>query len=287
LLLFLLVLTSCEQVDLTENDTSSKDGKVNLTFTISQIETIPFDTSTRASVSDLCSRFSVALFQNGSKVKVVNQSIDDADFGTITISLAPGQYQLVAIAHNGLGNCSISSTDKVTFQNNHLSDTFYYYGSLDVTEASVTPLTLKRPVSMFRLVVTDSIPANVVQMQFYYTGGSSTFNPFSGFGCVNSRQTETFSLSGANNSSSPLGETEGGRTFEVYTFPHEANDFIDMKITALDAQGQAVAEKTLGNLYIQPNVITQHTCRFFNDSISTQASFQIEDEGRWSETILQ
>ena len=44
---------------------------------------------------------------------------------------------------------------------------------------------------MFRLVLTDEeIPATVAKLKFYYTGGSSTFSPRDGYGCVNSKQTE-------------------------------------------------------------------------------------------------
>lgn len=114
-------------------------------------------------------------------------------------------------------------------------------------------------------------------MKFYYTDGSSTFNAVSGFGCVNSKQTETFSI----NSPSTLNSQPS--TFEVFTFPHEANDFLDITITALDNTGSTLAEKKLENLYIQPKVITQHTCRFFNDSIPFSTSFTLENEGPWSD----
>lgn len=80
-----------------------------------------------------------------------------------------------------------------------------------VTKDSSYNLELKRAVSKFRLIVDDSIPSDVVQMKFYYTGGSSTFNPVSGYGCINSRQTEFRVVTS---------EMHGkGCQFEVFTFP--------------------------------------------------------------------
>ena len=79
------------------------------------------------------------------------------------------QYQLVVIAHNGEGSATITSTEKVTFPNNKVTDTFYYYGDLIVTsEVQSYDLTLTRAVAMFRLVLTDDeIPSSVTKFKFY------------------------------------------------------------------------------------------------------------------------
>ena len=73
-----------------------------------------------------------------------------------------------------------------------MTDTFYYYGDLVVTsEVQSYDLTLTRAVAMFRMVLTDDeIPSTVTKFKFYYTGGSSTFSPSAGYGCVNSKQKE-------------------------------------------------------------------------------------------------
>ena len=78
-------------------------------------------------------------------------------------------YQLVVIAHNGEGSATITSTEKVTFPNNKVTDTFYYYGDLVVTsEVQSYDLTLTRAVAMFRMVLTDDeIPSTVTKFKFY------------------------------------------------------------------------------------------------------------------------
>ena len=89
---------------------------------------------------------------------------------------AAGTCQLVVIAHCCDGSATITSTEKVTFPSNKVTDTFYYYGYLVVTDARNSyDLTLIRAVAMFRLVLTDEdIPSNVTRMKFYYTCGSSS-----------------------------------------------------------------------------------------------------------------
>lgn len=278
LLLLFLCLYSCNRVDPNED---ASDGKVKVTFHLSGIEQIPFEnTATRAlTLSDYCSRFSLALFQDGNKVDVISQTAESADFGTLSLSLVPGSYQLVAVAHNGLGNCTISSPEKITFANNKLTDTFYSYGTIKVSETAAIRLVLVRPVAMFRLQITDPMPAEVAQMKFYYTGGSSTFDAVAGFGCVNSKQTELFAVDPAF--------AQSGSTFEVYTFPHADSDLLTMKVTAQDADGNTLAEQIYKDIPVRPNIISQHTTEFFtaqSSTVTVTSAVTLLGNGQWQQT---
>ena len=190
-----LLMTACEKPILSEEDiVSTQDANVILHFT--QYETSPLTPLQRArgtraatDITELCSRLNIAIFDaDGTKVKTVAQKESDAGYGTVALTLAAGTYQLVVIAHNGEGSATITSTEKVTFPNNKVTDTFYYFGDLVVTsEVQSYDLTLTRAVAMFRLVLTDDeMPASVAKLKFYYLGGSSTFSPKDGYGCVNS-----------------------------------------------------------------------------------------------------
>ena len=186
-----LLVAACEKPVLDEDIVSMKEANVILHMT--QYEQESFGTRAATDITELCSRLNIAIFDaDGTKVKTVAQKEGDASYGTVALTLAAGTYQLVVIAHNGEGSATISSTEKVTFPNNKVTDTFYYYGDLVVTsEVQSYDLTLTRAVAMFRLVLTDEeIPSTVTKFKFYYTGGSSTFSPSAGYGCVNSKQTE-------------------------------------------------------------------------------------------------
>ena len=203
-------------------------------------------TRSASDITELCSRINIAIFDSdGTKVKTVAQKEGDAGYGTVALSLAAGTYKLVVVAHNGDGSATITSTEKVTFPNNKVTDTFFYFGDLVVTaEKQSYDLTLTRAVAMVRLVLTDeSIPENVAKLKFYYVGGSSTFSPKDGFGCVNSKQTEIRTIS-----------SDG--IYEIYTLPHTEEDVLTkLTITALDADDNTVKERVFENVPVTRNQI--------------------------------
>ena len=190
-------------------------------------------------------------------MKTVAQKEGDASYGTVALSLAAGTYRLVVIAHNCDGSATITSTEKVTFPNNKVTDTFYYYGDLVVgTEKQSYDLTLTRAVAMFRLVLTDDeIPSTVAKLKFYYLGGSSTFSPKDGAGCVNSKQTEIRPVPA---------DFVSGTAFEIYTLPHTEDDVLTkLTVTALDANDNVIKERTFENIPITRNQVTRYTGSFF------------------------
>lgn len=83
-------------------------------------------------------------------------------------------------------------------------------------------MTKKRVVAKFRLVVKDPTPEDVKTMKFYYTGGSSTFNALTGYGCVNSKQTELRSVKES-------AYTEESY-YDIYTFPHDPEESKKLKV---------------------------------------------------------
>ena len=138
-----------------------------------------------------------------------------------------------------------------------MTDTFFYYGTLVVTDALQSyDLTLTRAVAMFRLVLTDeSVPSKVAKLKFYYLGGSSTFSPKDGYGCVNSKQTEIRPVPA---------DFVSGTAFEVYTLPHTEEDVLTkLTVTALDANDNILKERTFENIPITRNQVTRYTGSFF------------------------
>ena len=227
-----LLLAACEKSVF--NETTGKeipsDTNVILHFTRYQQEAF---TRSATDITNLCSRLNIAIFDaDGTKVKTVAQKEGDANYGTVALTLAAGSYRLVVIAHNCDGSATITSEEKVTFPNNKVTDTFYYYGDLVVTDAQQSyDLTLTRAVAMFRMVLTDDeMPSNVAKLKFYYLGGSSTFSPKDGCGCVNSKQTEVRSIA------------DDG-IYEIFTLPHTEEDVLTkLTVTALDANDNIIKE---------------------------------------------
>ena len=240
--------------------------------------------STRAEGSGSYSRLDLALFDaEGERVVKVNQKQSDATFGHPTFRLAPGDYQLVAIAHSGTGAATLSSLTEVTFPSNKVTDTFYFHQSVTITDNDThLEATLHRAVSMVRIIIADAdIPDEFYQLKVYYTGGSSTFSPSAGFGSVQSRQTEIRLLSEASRTA------DGHLIFEVYTFPHEATDELRITLTPQDANAQPLLAQDilLPSVPIQLNHITECEGKIFEgNSLTGNTSLSITINDEWEGT---
>ena len=206
----------------------------------------------------VCSRLSLAIFDGEEKVKVINTLASDEGYGNLSFALDEGEYRVVIIGHNGTGNCTISSPEKVKFASNKLTDTFYYYGKLILTDGEETEesIELRRAVAQFKVHITDTeIPAEAHSIKFYYTGGSSTLDATTGYGCVNSRQTETFKL------------VKGQRDYSVYTFPHEDSEGLNMKINILNSDAKSIRELEKDGIEVKRNYITKADISIADTSI--------------------
>ena len=279
---------ACEKPVLDEAPTPPDGGEANVILHFSQFEQsadFPRPSEGRGQgwgatrgatdITELCDRLNIAIFDaDGTKVKTIAQKRDDASYGTVALSLVAATYKLVVIAHNCDGSATISSEEKVTFPNNKVTDTYYYYGDLVVgAERQSYDLTLTRAVAMFRLVLTDeSITSNVAKLKFYYLGGSSTFSPKDGVGCVNSKQTEIRPVS-----------TDG--IYEIYTLPHTEEDVLTkLTVTALDANDNTIKERIFENIPVTRNQITRYTGSFFGSGGSGQTSdgtFRLTADPDW------
>ncbi len=272
-LMTVLLLAGCEKA-LVDGEDVSLDGNVILNLSI--YDQIPFSTRSVQDIALLSSRVNVAFFQDGTKVKTVSQKADDASFGKVGLTLAEGVYQVVVIAHNSSGSATITSPEKVTFPSNVVTETFYYEGELTVTSAQQTyELQLRRAVSMFRLELTDELPAEAAKIRFYYTGGSSTFSPATGYGCVNSRQTVMMQIE------------DGQQVFEIYTFPHEDNDVLKITVTVYDINENILKETVLEGVPVTLDKITVYTTSLWGGGggTSSSAGISMTAESDWAGTI--
>ena len=261
------LLLSCEKA-LIDNNISTEEARV--VFRVISYTQEPFNTShvrqAPVRIEEACSRISFAIFEGSTKVKSINQTKGSTDFGTLSLTLPKGNYRLVAIAHNGTGAATISSPDKISFPNNKCTDTFYICQDFSVSDNSEYDITMKRATAMFCFIIEDSIPKQIDKMKFYYTGGSSTLDATTGFGCVNSKQTEYREIN------DEMGRK--GMEFNVFTFPHAIEDTLKMTITALTSSEVTVKERTFATIPVKLNYITRYSGTFF-DTITSEGDLDI------------
>ena len=230
-----LLLMSCEKPLLTDTGEGTQDAEGNLTVSVFRLDQTPFSELTRSAAVDACTRLNFAVYQDGARIKQVNQMLGDANFGTATFQLAEGTYQLVAVAHSSVKNPTMTNPAKIQFTNAcGYSDTFLYNSEVTVTDAGQSEpllLSLNRIVSMCRFIMTDDYPQGVAKMRFYYTGGSGAFDASTGLGTVNSKQSVFFDVTG------------GLKQFDLYTFLHDTDGTLHFLVTAYDANDNILNER--------------------------------------------
>ena len=240
--IFALTLISCEKFALEESvdigETSESNGNVTLQITEAEISHFK--------------RITYSIFRNGGKVKNINQQSSSSTFGAATFALTEGDYQAVVIGHNGEGNATVFSPEKITFYENKTTDTFCYYESFHVTEDNLRKdITPHRVTGVFVLHIKDAIPSTAKTMKFYYTGGSSTLDATTGYGCVKSRQTEEREINPQQ------------KDYTIYTFPHSSGKKLHITITVYNQKGETIVTKELKDVEIKQNNVTTCSLNLF------------------------
>ena len=109
-------------------------------------------------LKDRFTRMTMVLYQDDVRVDYVNQENSDPGFGTMSVDLDPGTYQLVVLAHSGQRTPTTTNCHKISFSA-PLTDVFSYYGDVTIgKEASEKTVQLTRAVAKIQLNITDDIP---------------------------------------------------------------------------------------------------------------------------------
>ena len=261
LVLTIGMLVSCEHLEL-PNQKVAGDANGNLRVNVFQIEQTPFGNVTKAAVSEACTRLNFLVYdESGSRLNQINQQSSAANFGSAVFQLESGNYQLVVIGHSSSGNPTSTDPHKIKFTNaTGYTDTFLYSEGITIgQEQQNLQISLKRIVALCRFVITDDYPSDVAKMKFYYTGGSGAFDAYTGFGSVASKQEVTFDVK------------SGQKQFDLYTFLHEQLSDISLKVTALDATGNELSQRTF-DVPMEQNHITWYSGNFFNGTGSSSST---------------
>ena len=276
-LMILGTMSSCERLDypdelgdgkVVKNGAGDPDG--NLKVVVWEMATTPFDTfieeanntSTRATeaISSWCTRLNFAIYTlDGTRVKQVNQTSDDASFGAATFQLEPGNYMVVVVAHSSNGNPTMTDPTCIKFTNAQgFTETRIACEKVVVTEEKQElPVSPHRIGSRCSFVLTDeTIPSDVKTMRFYYTGGSGAFDATTGLGSVNSKQDVKFNV------------TADQKQFDLYTFLHDTEGTIHLTVTGLDASGNDLYNHSF-DVSMEQDHITWLTGAFFVGSGSS------------------
>ena len=252
----------------------SEDGNVTLHF-----ETTSKDMTRGTTAISQFTKLNVQLFDaDGEKVfsTVKTQTKDDEDFGTLSVTLNPGTYTVVAVGHSSSKSATIKSPEVVQFtaaNGEKLTDTFCHCSTITVGEDNDTfSLTMYRAVAMIQFCLQDEQPpVKFVHFKMDYSGGSANFNPTTLEGITKSNQSENRT-------------TNGSHIYQAFTFPYlEESGYIKMTCTAIDVDGNVIRQRTFEDIPVTRNRITTFTGNFFveGDGQFTQSDFGFVVHADW------
>ena len=252
LVLALLALTSCEKAIDPEIAKKNDDGNVCVEFrgygSAAKVALMAFNTDGSRAIS---------------KVKT---GVPTEPLG---LSLTPGDYVLVAVAHSSASTPSLKSPQQVVYNakdGRKLTDT--YCLAMDVTigpePTNSVEMPLRHATAAVRFRLADELPDDVTALRFDYSGGSANVNPSTLQGCTKSNQSE-------------LRPVVQPQEYVIYTFPYMAIDGV-LKITVccIDAHGSVVQQATLSNVSVVRGKVTTIDGCLFSDT-GTTLGFTVDD----------
>ena len=251
-LLALFALTSCEKAIDPEVAKKNDDGNVVVEFR-------GYGSAEKVALMAFTTDGSRAL----SKVKT------GVPTEPLNLSLTPGDYVLVAVAHSSDVTPTLKSPQQVQFNardGRKLTDT--YCLAMPYTVEHDQPVSVEMPLrhatAAVRFRLADELPDDVTALRFDYSGGSANVNPSTLEGCTKSNQSE-------------LRPVVQPQEYVIYTFPYMAADGV-LKITVccLDAHGSVVQQATLGNVSVVRGKVTTIDGCLFSDT-GTTLGFTVDD----------
>lgn len=219
-------------------------------------------------LKDRFTRMTMVLYQDDVRVDYVNQENSDPGFGTMSVDLDPGTYQLVVLAHSGQRSPTTTNCHKISFSA-PLTDVFSYYGDVTIgKEASEKTVQLTRAVAKIQLNITDDIPDNVSFFNYIYKGASVSFDPATQLGVTSSTRRNV-----------EIEKAEGVKTFELYTFVSSDNQTVDWDFAGYSESNEVIGSKKFSDIPVSLRKVTKIDSRVFDGVIEgpTDITFTFDD----------
>lgn len=261
------MMASCSQSEdvVIENGTA-KQVTFSLSTPDSQSDAVKHKArANAAATSDL--RYVLAIYDELGTTEVVPET--EFSTGSFAVRLDPGKYTCLFWADHGDENYDAADLKSVALKSEASEpEAFYAKQGITVTDGNEVSVTLNRAVAKVVLKETDQLKPGSIKV---------TFNEYQGF------NVDTESTTGAATASKtlPIATTINGSIAspaEVGSFLTLANkadrDLVDLKL-----QYNAEAEKTITNVPIQANYVTNICGKF---SVNTNQQFSVNVNDVWA-----
>ena len=219
-------------------------------------------------LKDRFTRMTMVLYQDDVRVDYVNQENSDPGFGTMSVDLDPGTYQLVVLAHSGQRSPTTTNCHKISFSA-PLTDVFSYYGDVVIgKEASKITVQLTRAVAKIQLNITDDIPDGVAFFNYIYKGASISFDPATQTGIASSTRRNV-----------EIEKVDGVKTFELYTFVSSDDQTVDWDFAGYSEEKEVLGSKKFSSIPVALRNVTKIDSPVFDGVIEgpTDITFTFDD----------
>ena len=248
------VLVGCAKDVSNENENQNEKA---VTIRFSPYEVSPMSKTT-SSVSTVCSRLDVYIIENGTTdtLRFHQERTATADFGSITTVLQTNRtYKLVAVAHNSTDTCTLSG-GIVSFAENKIKQTLYADTTFSPADGLSLNVVMQRIVGMFKMRVTDQIPADVTGFRFTVNQAGCKFNT-----ATHESTDRGLRLHTINGTST---DANGVAIYNVYIMADNMTDvlYVDIEAEAINATNDGEVRQFTG-VPIRDGYLTTYTGTFF------------------------
>ena len=225
-------------------------------------------------LKDRFTRMTMVLYQNDVRVDYVNQDNLDKDFGTMSVDLDPGTYQLVVLAHSGQRSPTTTNCHKISFSA-PLTDVFSYYGDVVVgKEVNKVTVQLTRAVAKIQLTVTGEIPAGVSFFNYIYKGASVSFDPATQKGVASTTRRNV-----------EVEKADGVKTFELYTFVSSDDQTVDWDFAGYSSEKEVIGSKKFTSIPVSLRNVTKINSPVFDGVIEGPTDISVTFDDNWDGVI--
>ena len=225
-------------------------------------------------LKDRFTRMTMVLYQNDVRVDYVNQDNLDKDFGTMSVDLDPGTYQLVVLAHSGQRSPTTTNCHKISFSA-PLTDVFSYYGDVVVgKECSSRSVPHPGEEAKSQLTVTGEIPAGVSFFNYIYKGASVSFDPATQKGVASTTRRNV-----------EVEKADGVKTFELYTFVSSDDQTVDWDFAGYSSEKEVLGSKKISNIPVALRNVTKIESKVFDGVIEGPTDISVTVDDTWDGVI--
>lgn len=226
------------------------------------------------SLQDRFTRMTMVLYQDDVRVDYVNQVNTDPGFGTMSVDLEPGTYQLVVLAYSGQRTPTTTNCHKISFSA-PLTDVFSYYGDVTIgKEARNITVQLTRAVAKIQLNITDEIPEEVSFYNYIYKGASVTFDPATQTGVASTTRRNV-----------EVEKVDGVKTFELYTFVSSDDQTVDWDFAGYSSEKEVIGSKKFTSIPVSLRNVTKINSPVFDGVIEGPTDISVTFDDNWDGVI--